>query len=169
VSITVYPLKSASISLVNGWNLILLPLNLSIDVETFGKKANATYIIAMNNTDKSFITHVVGTASNLFDLETGNGYWVRYPSTSGYVQIEGLSISNINITYELKRGWNLVGSMNGTAAEICSSLHSRYIIKWDAHSQKYVAHVAGWLGNNFDVSTQEGFWIWVDSDTTIVI
>ena len=160
-------LHSASISLAKAWNLISLPRNLSIDVESFGEKANATCIVAWNNTAKSYISHVVGTASNLFDLETGHGYWVSYPDTSGDVTIEGLSLSNI--TYDLKRGWNLVGSLNGTAEEICSSLDSSSITKWDASSQRYVSHVAGLMSNNFDVSKDESFWSWVDSDTTIVV
>ena len=166
-STSIILLKSASISLAKAWNLLSLPLNLSIDAETFGKKANATCIVAWNNTAKSYTSHVVGTASNLFDMKTGHGYWVSYPDTCGNVQIEGLSISNV--TYDLKRGWNLIGSMNGTAEEICSALGSSSITIWDASSQKYISHVAGLMSNNFDIARSEGCWVWVDSDTIIVV
>ena len=166
-STSIILLKSASISLAKAWNLLSLPLNLSIDAETFGKKANATCIVAWNNTAKSYTSHVVGTASNLFDMKTGHGYWVSYPDTCGNVQIDGLSISNV--TYDLKRGWNLIGSMNGTAEEICSALGSSSITIWDEASQKYISHVAGLMSNNFNITRSEGCWVWVDSDTTIVV
>ena len=166
-STSIILLKSASISLAKAWNLLSLPLNLSIDAETFGKKANATCIVAWNNTAKSYTSHVVGTASNLFDMKTGHGYWVSYPDTCGNVQIDGILISNV--TYDLKRGWNLIGSMNGTAEEICSALGSSSITIWDEASQKYISHVAGLMSNNFDIARSEGCWVWVDSDTTIVV
>ena len=166
-STSIILLKSASISLAKAWNLLSLPLNLSIDAETFGKKANATCIVAWNNTAKSYTSHVVGTASNLFDMKTGHGYWVSYPDTCGNVQIDGILISNV--TYDLKRGWNLIGSMNGTAEEICSALGSSSITIWDEASQKYISHVAGLMSNNFNIARSEGCWVWVDSDTTIVV
>lgn len=158
-------LSSADIMLYPDWNLIGLPLNVSVDAESFCNAADITVITRWDSATKSYISHVRDTAANNFMLSSEEGYWV-YSERRHDTQITGVPLNST--TYVLKAGWNLIGGISGSAEEICNLLGCTSITKWDAANQNYLSHIAGMMSNNFEVTPQDGLWIWMDHDAIVI-
>jgi len=125
ISLAAPVLKTYTISLAKGWNLISVPLNLT----TWELGEEAVVGDPLNVTPKNSLTSIYryNTTSGLFEkcdhfdnwgwwpatgsesftkLEPGRGYWVMAKNDCN-LTFTGTAPSDLNVT--VKKGWNLIG------------------------------------------------------------
>ncbi len=97
--ITSLETAEANINILDGWNLLGLPLQtFSPNYENIFPNAVGVPLTFYNN---EYIQEV--------DLSIGKGYWLYFPNES-YSLLEGIAFSDINIS--LSTGWNLISGIS---------------------------------------------------------
>ena len=101
----------ASIGLVEGWNLIslpLVPLDSDIDAVLAGI---LDYVISVWHYDTDWHTFVPGVASDLDSMEDGKAYWINMEAaqTLNLAGTEMPKGTQLPPAYDVVAGWNMVG------------------------------------------------------------
>ncbi len=154
-------------SLIEGWNLISIPVDNVWTAETLGENiSGCTTICRFNASSQSYVTYVMGIPYNEFPILDGVGYFV-YVTGDSYLNVTGLSIASVNVSLYTK--WNIIGWYSGTAT-IVSSLGAALddcttICMYDAVTESYVTHVVGIPYNDFSITSGMGVFIYVTSDS----
>ncbi|MCG2718009.1 MAG: phospholipase D-like domain-containing protein [Nanoarchaeota archaeon] len=156
------------INLTTGWNLItpsLAPYTIFTAEQLAGNIINCTHITTWNNTKQNFTSYTNGTNENNFDIKTGNGYMVYVTSNSMFT-VQGDVF--VNVTMQLKTGWNSIGRFNGTtinasslAAEIGNCTSVAY---WNSTLGRYITHPVNTSLSDFVIRKNMGYMIWVTTD-----
>ncbi len=102
--------RSFTIELDKKWNLISVPVNLlSSDVEeVFGNDENIESVWGYENGE--WKVYIPGRGGSLEEILPGHGYWVRtHGETSIVIGGELFSEATTPSSFELEKGWNLIG------------------------------------------------------------
>jgi photosystem II stability/assembly factor-like uncharacterized protein len=89
-----------AVDLRGGWNLISLPVN------AINSTPGAQFPTALPGTVFRYDGQYIAAA----DLEPGKAYWAKFPGGTTSQQVSGPSLQNLSVS--LKKGWNLVGSID---------------------------------------------------------
>jgi hypothetical protein len=96
---TIQTLPTSTFSVVEGWNLLSVPL----------KRQNMFYKNLFPNSNSYAYAYQNGY-QRIDTLDLGKGFWLKFPSNQN-ISLQGNSFSQISIP--LKSGWNLIGGLNG--------------------------------------------------------
>ncbi len=178
-AMTIDPIDSAqpvngsyAIDLVEGWNLISLPLipnNTAIEAVLTGVTVESVWNYTAPYSPDSWSSYFPGFPPNLVTMVDGKAYWVNLTAT-GTIHLEGVEMSSGAVappTYDVVEGWNFIGFKSLTPRE----------------AQKYLLGIAGsyTMIYGFDADTQgyyavpfdqnlepgKGYWLAVKEAGTI--
>ncbi len=165
-----------TLHLVGGYNLISLPLKdttVTKASELAAKVgANCTEVVKWDRALQQYVSYVPGVPLNDFDISGGEGYFINTNSpTSVMFSGEGWESP---FTISLVEGYNLISlPLKDTTVTKASELAAKVgancteVVKWDRALQQYVSYVPGVPLNDFDISGGEGYFINVDSVTSV--
>jgi hypothetical protein len=157
-----------SFTLLDGWNLLTIPVDNDFDAETLGQHIGVCDAIAQWDAEhQEYIIHPVGTAVNNFEIHNGYGYFVHVTEDAN-VSVEGSHVMEADTS--IKLGWNIIGwigqtnNAEGVGDDItgCDT-----VMKWDAEDKSFIPHPMGTGVHNFHVaggagllvhSNQESIW-----------
>jgi len=158
--------------LVEGWNLISLPL------------ANTTNMTVANIIDNSLggkydalykynaSTHSFVPLSSTDEMENGVGYFIHM-TAAGTWNYSGVPYESIDIN--LEKGLNCIGWVNETGSALPDALNSitgkyNYVARWNATSQSYEVyeqHAPDVFNDFWTMDRGEGYWIAAKEDCTL--
>ena len=160
-SITGAEVNSFDKELVEGWNLVSLPLipsdnKVSSVLNSIDGKYNA--VVRYNAATHQFVTLSVSD-----EMDNGVGYFIHM-TVNGTWSYQGTAYENIEVG--LSQGLNCVGWTN-TSANLPGALNSitgnyNYVARWNAASQSYEAYEPNAPPPFNDFTTMnrgEGYWI----------
>ena len=160
--------SQTTIDLTEGWNLItpsLAPYTIFTSEHLAGNIINCTHITYWNSTKQNFTLHTKGTDENNFNIKTGNGYMV-YVTSNSTLTLQGDII--INVTMNLKMGWNSIGRFNNTAitaSELAATIgNCTSIAYWNNTQSRFVVHPAGTGISDFMIRGKQGYMVWATND-----
>jgi hypothetical protein len=116
----------ASIGLVEGWNLIslpLIPLDSDIDVVLAGIVDQVISVWHWDAATEDWDTFVPGVPSDLDSMVDGKAYWINMGAANQTLNLAGTEMpegAGVPPTYDVVPGWNMVGvkaTNNVTAAD----------------------------------------------------
>ena len=164
------PQETFSKELVEGWNLISLPLTntTNMTVANIMSSISSKYD-ALYRYDASIHSWVALSSSDT--MENGVGYFIHMTS-AGIWTYSGSAYTAMDIA--LEPGLNMVGWVN-TSADLPDALNSiagnyRYVAKWNATAQSYEVYVAGAppAFNDFTMMERgEGYFIVATTNCTL--
>ena len=164
------PQETFSKELVEGWNLISLPLTntTNMTVANIMSSMSSKYD-ALYRYDASIHSWVALSSSDT--MENGVGYFIHMTS-AGTWTYSGSAYTVTDIA--LEPGLNMVGWVN-TSADLPDALNSiagnyRYVAKWNATAQSYEVYVAGAppAFNDFTMMERgEGYFIVATTNCTL--
>jgi len=164
------PQETFSKELVEGWNLISLPLTntTNMTVANIMSSISSKYD-ALYRYDASIHSWVALSSSDT--MENGVGYFIHMTS-AGTWTYSGSAYTTMDIA--LEPGLNMVGWVN-TSADLPDALNSiagnyRYVAKWNATAQSYEVYVAGAPAafNDFTMMERgEGYFIVATTNCTL--
>jgi hypothetical protein len=104
----------ASITLVEGWNLIslpLIPLDSAIDAVVAGIMDNVISVWHYNAAAKHWYSFAPGASSDLSSMKDGKAYWINMEAaqTLNLAGSEMPKGTQLPPTYDVVVGWNMVG------------------------------------------------------------
>ena len=164
------PVGSWDLDLVEGWNLVSLPL---IPFESGAEAlladvaANVASVWRYEAATRSWSSYVPdGPSPTLTHLVDGKGYWIamRAPDT---LRIEGRELPpppGVPPTYEVVEGWNLVGFKScipRTVADYLAGVGGYSVVQGYAHGDYFRV-----LGTEY-MEPGRGYWVAVSSAGTI--
>jgi len=147
--------ETFSKDLVEGWNLVSLPLEADdMTVESVFNSVGGSYsaIYSYDAVTKNFVA-----LSETNVLENGVGYFISMNSADTWTYEGG---AYLDMTVSLEQGLNMVGWLNCTKdiEDALSSIEGkyRYVARWDATSKSYEVYVPGAPSafNDFDTMEQ---------------
>jgi DNA-binding beta-propeller fold protein YncE len=166
----------ASIPLVEGWNLISLPI---VPVSTAIAKVLNDLIVGNNFTivwsyqsgkwsSASFSNGKV--SGSLTTMQDGFGYWI-YMTQPSNLKVLGYVVPPVSSppTYSLSAGWNLIGykpEPDPTATETVSTYLTSITGSYDSNNV-WVYTSGSWARNPTSLTPGEGMWILVTSSATL--
>jgi hypothetical protein len=163
------PIKSFSISLTTGWNLISLPLqpsNSEIGTVIQGIKDLVEVIYAYTGTD--YISYIPRASSNtLTSMVAGQGYWV-YMSSNATLTVSG---SDAPMSINLRAGWNLIGYNKTQGMPISQAVksidgHFSAIYGFNPTSNTYSSYGPGTDNTLTEFEPGRGYWIYATAAIT---
>ncbi len=120
------PVERYMITLRSGWNLVSLPVDTTVELESIHERLKAWY---WDPCSHSYEEAQV--------LVAGKGYWVYSPVDSITFMVEGAALSGASIS--IHEGWNLIGTLTGKVQEIFpEGKVAPYLFYWDPEQQHYV-------------------------------
>jgi len=148
LSISLTSINAEQINLVDGWNLISIPSNSSIDKSSIVFNDIGTF----NGTAPipSFLIE---------NIKPGKGYWIK---SSGESKINYTEASNISIPTDLSIGWNLIGLPSYSSInELNNALNASGYTYSDLGTFNGTAPIPSFLINSIDKN--KGYWINITS------
>jgi len=115
----------ANITLVEGWNLIslpLIPLDPDIDVVLAGILDHVISVWYWDTAAERWYSFLPGGPSDLTAMEDGKAYWINMEAANQTLYLAGTEMpegAELPPTYDVVVGWNMVGfkSTNNATAE----------------------------------------------------
>ena len=147
-----------SIQLYQGMNLITMPIENDYTAESLGQViAGCTTVTMFNAESQTFLTHVVGTPHDNFEIQNGVAYYV-FVTDDTRIILTGEVIKSVNV--EIFSGSNFVGcySKEPVSAEVIgqSIPGCTVIIIFDHIIGQYITHVVGTPHDNFIIPPGTG-------------
>ena len=163
-------LISYTINIQQNWNMISMPAS-SEDISTaedFCSESPDSEIIAFfNSAEQNFVSHPCGVPTNNFDITADNGYMV-YNGVGSSFSFAGSTLSEIE--REMKTGWNLIPWLDDpmNAETLCQNIPGcQYVTYYNTSEQQYVTHIKGVPVDNFQLSQENSYFVYVDFPSTI--
>ena len=166
--------KSFSLNLVAGWNLVSLPLTgYGYRASTLGL-SSGDVIVGVDYPYHVLVykTYVVGNPFNDFAMLPNQGYWI-FVSVSKTLTILGV-VPNTVQTIQLPSGsgWWLIGFLGFKtwhASEIVQMFNgtTSLVVKFNPITKTYITYIAGLPINNFLVGPGEACWVYVEGSAVI--
>ncbi len=174
---------SVDIELVEGWNLISLPLipeDSSIEVILADILDNVNIVYGYEADAWSTYLPAVPDFATLTDIEDGKGYWIEM-TADDTLTVYGSDLPappQVPPVYNVYEGWNLIGfkSRIDMAHETYLSTipediqPNTVIYGWDATSQTYDSVIIGFNDPpvNTELTSGEGYWLYLIGNANIV-
>jgi hypothetical protein len=163
------PIPIATIDLLQGWNLVSLPIqpfDYRIDKVLTDAAATIDSVYSFNGT--AYQGYTPGDAANtLTRMESGIGYWL-YSNTATKFSVAGTLPQS---SLKLKAGWNLVGfngqqstPISAATASIQSAVEAIY--SFDTTNNNYKSYFPGETSDLTALEPGRGYWVYVSGDTT---
>ena len=159
-----------SLTLVQGWNLLSLPLqpaDTAIGTALAGVSGSYTIVWAYPNQAWKFYDPTDPDGSTLTTMEAGKGYWIKMTSAATLT----LAGTTPSTSVGLASGWNLVGynsASSGAASSGLASIAGYFTIAWGYPGQSWrffdPTDEEGSTLTQF--SPGEGYWIKTTTATT---
>jgi hypothetical protein len=152
---------STVLSLLQGWNLISLPIQPSdTAIEKVLSSINGKYNAVYAYDGNKYEGYVPGSLADLKKMEQGRGYWIHM-TVAANLNLSG-TLQSKNV--QLKANWNLVGynSMQATPVQqALSSISGKFsvVYGYDAASKSYIGYVPGSTNNLSSLEPGKGYWI----------
>jgi hypothetical protein len=159
-----YPKSYPTLYLVEGWNLVTIPFNMSWYASDISFNiSNCLSISGWDSINQTYKTFIVGGPPSFdFEILDGYGYFIDN-NLSDILIISGNQINSINISMNI--GWNLIGwyhDYNSTASSLAENLTGCISVScWDAINQTYKTYIVGGPPS-FDFSVSRGMGLFVD-------
>lgn len=160
---------SANLSLVSGWNMVSIPVNVTMTAnETLNLLPACNKIARYRNdgTTVGFETFLKGYAFNNFNATVGGGYFI-YCNGTGALPVTGLPVSAVSDS--LYTGWNLYGWVSGTNSSaqtvVDSITYSNKIARY-VGGAGFETFLKGYAFNNFTVTRGSGYFIYTTNTTS---
>jgi hypothetical protein len=161
------PARSFSINLVEGWNLISLPIQpLNTDIQVLIQNI-AGSVSAIYSYNGDYLSFFPGNSSNsLTSMAAGKGYWI-YMNSRATLTFNGTDPPE---TIALQTGWNLTG-YNSTqpmeTAQALQSISQQFVAMYgfDPSSNSYNSYGAGTDNSLTTLQPGRGYWIYTDAAT----
>ncbi len=156
------------IDLLEGWNLITIPMQTSWYASDIAENITGCQSISRwdssNQTYKTFI--VGGPPAFDFEIKSGCGYYVDMVQ-SDIISVCGSRIDNVSIPLNI--GWNLLGwfhEVDTTASSLSENIPGCLSVsKWDCVNQTYKTFIVGGPPA-FDFPVFQGMGLFVDVTQT---
>ena len=171
-----------TLSLVSGWNLINLPIS---PTESYQAQSLLDEINsqggACSEIDRwdgsGWVGHIDGLSFNNFDINQGEGYFIKCSTSSDWT-VSGYPIESA-ISLNLISGWNLIGvpypsvvpyPQSGYLAQsLLDDINSQSgacseVDRWDGSG--WVGHIDGLSFNNFEINNDEGYFVKCSQSST---
>ena len=160
---------TCNIALSSGWNLISLPVipTSSAIADVLAGKTGAGVIDTVQYYDDGdWVPYHPATASgDLTTMQDGKGYWVNVTGGAANLAVTGTAAPaapNPLPSYQVIPGWNLIGfkstSAYVTTTTYLSTAPAGYIVLDQANVNKNGSYLSG----------GKGYWLWSNSEGTIV-
>ncbi|MBA7624897.1 hypothetical protein ES703_32311 [subsurface metagenome] len=177
-----YGATGYDLDLVEGWNLISLPLipdssNIMVVISATTllseDVSNVGTVLGYDPATGDFPRYIPGTGGALAEMEDGQGYWV-FMEEADTLTITGRQLPvppAVPPTYDVVEGWNLIGFKSledDIDTNYLANITGTYPVLWSYNA------VAGAYSNVKDVVPPDGmvvghgFWIWINEAGTIV-
>ena len=139
-----------SLNLNSGWQLVSFSGTLNVDI------SKNDYISSMYNYNNQT------WSSDTDDIALGDGVWIKSTKNVS-LEVDITKYEEDSFTYELKKGWNLKGSLFDFYVD---DLNSKYVSELYLYDK-----TRGWLGKNDIVITKEnqGFWLNTKRDLNLTV
>jgi hypothetical protein len=170
LSPTIGVCESASVSLVKGWNLISIPVQVeNDDISSVLTSLNGKYeaVYAFDNGTSKYKAYIPESTNELTIMRPGSGYWV-YMKVEASLMVTGLKADNC---LEVSPGWNLVGfnrldSM--PTGEATKSIVGKFssIYSFDPFSKKYIGYIPNGSNQLTRLQPGNGYWIYFTATTS---
>ncbi len=160
-------IRTEQIYLIPGWNLISIPLYTEDNsIQSVLQSIVDRYVSVWTYDSDSWKRYIIGkTDNNLFNMESGKGYWIYINSPSVLV-ITGND--NYNKFVQLKKGWNLVGYNSLQLLPVDDALFSikdKYFSAWTYTSGKWEKYIPGSSDNTIEImDAWKGYWVYAKND-----
>ena len=166
----------SSMILQPGWNEISSPLSPQVSYtaeslcqEINGQGGNVVEIDRFINGGWS--GHICGLPFNDFDIEMGNGYFIKSNATSNW-SIEGYQVTEA-LSLTLQLGWNPIGISHTdaySAESLCDDIIAQGVTvveidRW--YNGGWQGHICGLPFNDFNIQPGTGYFIKSESSGTV--
>lgn len=163
--------ENVNISLVDGWNMITIPVDTNINASNLAENITGCEMISWfdgeNQTYKTYIANVP-----LYDFALQNGYGLfAYVNQTSYVNISGGTITNVSVPlYNNSDGWNMIGWYNSTstnASSLAENISSCNLVSyWNTTEQTFKTYITGVSGLDFAIRQSLGLFVQVNVSST---
>lgn len=156
-----------TLTLMQGWNLVTLPLDLTYTAESLGQFIGADTITQYDGTSQKYIGHIIGTPIDDFNIDLGMGIFV-YVTSDVNVTFSGNSTGAFSRnTYS---GWNGLGWPDQDpilASELGDEITGTdTVARFLAHNQTWESHIMGAPANNFTINLGDGVFVFTNTNST---
>jgi hypothetical protein len=167
-------IKSVTLNLSTGWNLVSLPIEPSDNaIDKVLASINGKYSAVYAYDGNDYQSYIPGASSGntLSTMSAGTGYWIFMTETAT-LEIKGKTASK---TVALKKNWNLVGynsTQSASVEQALKSIEGKYsaVYGFDTASNSYVGYVPGAGSNELtNLEAGNGYWILVSNATAWTI
>jgi len=169
-TITIKERISSTIHIIPGWNLIALPIvpendytaQSLLDEVNFGFGASCSEVDRW--LDDTWDAHIDGVSFNDFDINLGEGYFLKCLNTADWV-VYGMELWE-QIQVDLLAGWTLISAPYPSDEYKAQSLLDRFntegnycteVDRW--LDDTWSAHIDGLGFNDFDIELDQGYFI----------
>jgi hypothetical protein len=160
--------ETAQIDLVQGWNLISLPLNpLQTDVPAIIRGLESAVEAIYSYEDDRYLSFTTSGENSLTDLFPGRGYWV-YMNSNATLTLTG-TLAQPSIS--LLPGWNLAGFNSQKSMDTDRALASvaGKVIVYGYDSNSYRSYGVGTANDLKAFEPGKGYWIFATENLTWTI
>jgi aryl-phospho-beta-D-glucosidase BglC (GH1 family) len=168
---------TTQLALKGGWNLVALPIDTTLDMNSFESKFGADAIIWRYNKDNTnqwsvYAKEVIipSTVDSLLTLKSAEGFWIKIPS-----DINKTIVFDSNDTYDittkvdinsLSSGWHLLGTGATKTVNELQSSNPNISLMWKYLNGAWQTTYDGTLPSDItkmeDVKAGEGVWVLVN-------
>lgn len=157
---------SATVPIYAGWNLIALPVSVTLTAEGLLQALNAQGVTATMVARwhaGGWDSHVAGLPFNDYPIQLYQGYFVK-AAAPGTWTVTGLAIATPQ-AIELRAGWNLIAipyTTTLTAKALGQSINAQggqaqEVVQW--HAGGWVSHIVGLPFNDFPIRPGRGYFV----------
>ena len=156
-------------SLLNGWNLISIPVGVNLTARDLVENISACNIVSRwDEINQSYKIYTQGMPEQYnFQLLPGNGYFAGLTSNENY-SVVGMPITYVEVNLSI--GWNLIGWFKDAtnAKSLLQNITACNIVcKWDEINQSYKIYTQGMPEQyNFIINKGEGVFVSVEQQST---